>query len=192
MEELWAFNEEAVARSIFASKIPVISAVGHETDFTIADFVADFRAATPTAAAEMAVPDTDDLKQYLLEILDTLAENLVQAIEIRKNKLAALDPNAFANGISTRIAYEQMNADRMIENMGDSLKTRIHSAGERVNLLKQLIDASNPKSVLARGYSVVTDEKGHIISKAEDMEVGQNVNIETGSGSALAEIRRID
>ncbi|MBR0457549.1 MAG: exodeoxyribonuclease VII large subunit [Firmicutes bacterium] len=192
MEELWAFNEEAVARSIFASKIPVISAVGHETDFTIADFVADFRAATPTAAAEMAVPDTDELKQYLLEIREMLAESLIQSIEIRKNSLTALDPNAFANGISTRIAYEQMNADRMIENMGDHLKARIRSAGERVNLLKQLIDASNPKSVLARGYSVVTDEEGHIISKAEDMKVGQNVNIETGSGSALAEIMRIE
>jgi exodeoxyribonuclease VII large subunit len=83
-------------------------------------------------------------------------------------------------------------ADRIIENMADSLKTRIRSAGERVNLLKQLIDASDPKSVLARGYSVVTDEKGHIISRADDMKVGQNVNIETGSGSALAEIRRID
>ena len=192
MEELWAFNEEVVARSIYASEIPVISAVGHETDFTIADFVADFRAATPTAAAELAVPDTEELRQYLKELREGLADSLVQTTENKKNRLAALDPNAFANGISTRIAYEQMNADRTIEHMRDHLRTRIHSYKERVSLLKQLLDASDPKSVLARGYSVVTDESGHIISSAEDLTVGQNINIETGSGSALAEIKEID
>ena len=135
MEELWAFNEEVVARSIFASRIPVISAVGHETDFTISDFVADFRAATPTAAAELAVPDTGELREYLSGMKQTLADSLLQTVEYRKNRLAALDPNAFANGISTRIAYEQMNADRIIEGMGENLASRISSGKERVKLL---------------------------------------------------------
>lgn len=192
MEELWAFNEEVVARSIFDSVIPVISAVGHETDFTISDFTADFRAATPTAAAEMAVPDTRELREYLSGIKESLAESLMQAVEIRRNKLAALDPNAFAKGISTRIAYEQMNADRIIESMGESLASRISSGRERIELLKALLDASDPKSILSRGYSVVTDEDGHIISRAEELKIGQNVNIETGSGSAGAEITRVN
>ena len=192
MEELWAFNEEVVARSIFASRIPVISAVGHETDFTISDFVADFRAATPTAAAELAVPDTGELREYLSGMKQTLADSLLQTVEIRKNRLAALDPNAFANGISTRIAYEQMNADRIIEGMGENLASRISSGKERVKLLKALIDASDPKAILSRGYSVVTDEKGHIISKASELKVGQTVNIETGDGSAGAEITRVN
>ena len=192
MEELWAFHEEVVARSIFASVIPVISAVGHETDFTISDFTADFRAATPTAAAEMAVPDTHELREYLDSVKDSLSETLLQAVEIRRNRLAALDPNAFAKGISTRIAYEQMNADRIIESMGESLTARISSGRERVELLKALIDASDPKSILSRGYSVVTDEKGHVVSRAEELKVGQNVNIETGSGSARAEITSVD
>ena len=192
MEELWAFNEEVVARSIFDSVIPVISAVGHETDFTISDFTADFRAATPTAAAEMAVPDTRELREYLSGIKESLAESLMQAVEIRRNKLAALDPNAFAKGISTRIAYEQMNADRIIESMGESLASRISSGRERIELLKTLLDASDPKSILSRGYSVVTDEDGHIISRAEELKIGQNVNIETGSGSAGAEITRVN
>ena len=192
MEELWAFNEEVVARSIFDSVIPVISAVGHETDFTISDFTADFRAATPTAAAEMAVPDTHELREYLSGIKESLAESLMQAVEIRRNRLAALDPNAFAKGISTRIAYEQMNADRIIESMGESLASRISSGRERIELLKALLDASDPKSILSRGYSVVTDEDGHIISRAEELKIGQNVNIETGSGSAGAEITRVN
>ncbi|MBQ3465455.1 MAG: exodeoxyribonuclease VII large subunit [Firmicutes bacterium] len=192
MEELWAFNEEVVARSIFDSVIPVISAVGHETDFTISDFTADFRAATPTAAAEMAVPDTRELREHLDSMKDSLAESLLQSVEIRRNRLAALDPNAFAKGISTRIAYEQMNADRIIESMGESLAARISSGRERIELLKALIDASDPKSILSRGYSVVTDEEGHIVSRAEELKVGQNVNIETGSGSAGAEITRVN
>ena len=82
MEELWAFNEEVVARSIFASEIPVISAVGHETDFTISDFTADFRAATPTAAAELAVPDTGKLREYLEDMKEELASSLIQGIEM--------------------------------------------------------------------------------------------------------------
>lgn len=192
MEELWAFNEEVVARSIFDSVIPVISAVGHETDFTISDFTADFRAATPTAAAEMAVPDTRELREHLDSMKDSLEESLLQSVEIRRNRLAALDPNAFAKGISTRIAYEQMNADRIIESMGESLAARISSGRERIELLKALIDASDPKSILSRGYSVVTDEEGHIVSRAEELKVGQNVNIETGSGSAGAEITRVN
>ncbi len=192
MEELWAFNEEVVARSIFASKIPVISAVGHETDFTISDFVADFRAATPTGAAEMAVPDTGELREYLRDMKDNLASALLQFVEIRKNRLAALDPNAFAKGISTRIDYEQMNVDRIIESMGENLTARLSSGAERVKLLKALIDASDPKAILSRGYSVVTDENGHIISRTDELKVGQNVNIETGSGSAAAEITRVN
>lgn len=192
MEELWAFNEEIVARSIFASEIPVISAVGHETDFTISDFTADFRAATPTAAAEMAVPDTGELKEYLRNMKEELAAGLIGQIEMRKNRLSALDPNAFSKGITARIAYEQMNADRIIESMADSLKNRITSGKERIELLKALLEAADPKAILARGYSVVTGEKGEVISRADQLKVGQNVTIETGSGSARAEITSIN
>ena len=192
MEELWAFNEEVVARSIFASEIPVISAVGHETDFTISDFTADFRAATPTAAAEMAVPDTGELRAYLKDRKEELAVSLTGQIELRKNRLSDLDPNAFAKGISTRIAYEQMNADRIIESMADSLKNRISSGRERIELLKALLEAADPKAILARGYSVVTDESGRVISRADELTVGQNVTIETGAGNASAEITGVN
>lgn len=192
MEELWAFNEEIVARSIFASKIPVISAVGHETDFTISDFTADFRAATPTAAAEMAVPDTHEIRLSLNEMRIALADNLIRNIEMKRNRLNALDPNAFAKGIADKIAYEQLNADRIMEGMGESLRHRITSLRERAEHLGALINAADPKAILARGYSVVTDENGKIISSAGELSVGQNVTIETGRGSADARITQVE
>ena len=190
MEELWAFNEEIVARSIFASQIPVISAVGHETDFTIADFTADFRAATPTAAAELAVPDTEELRLYLKDMSEALADDLKQNIELRKTQLAALDPAAFASGIRTKIGYEQMNADRILEAMGENVTGRLASARERIELLKAVIDAADPKAVLTRGYSLVTNDDGDIIRGTDQIEIGQTVHIETGAGSADAEITR--
>ena len=192
MEELWAFNEEIVARSIFASKIPVISAVGHETDFTIADFTADFRAATPTAAAEMAVPDTRELKRYLQDLQQSLADSLNRNLDLQQTRLRALDPNAFAKGIADKIAYEQLNADRILEGMEESLQHRITSLRERVEHLGALISASDPKAILARGYSVVTDENGSIISSADELSIGQNVTIETGRGSADARITQVE
>ena len=192
MEELWAFNAEIVARSIFASKIPVISAVGHETDFTISDFTADVRAATPTAAAEMAVPDTNEIRLALSEMRTSLAENLIRNIDMKRNRLNALDPNAFARGIAEKIAYEQLNADRIIESMEESLRHRISSLNERVEHLGALISAADPKAILARGYSVVTDENGNIVSSSDDLSVGQNVTIETGRGSAGARITQVE
>ena len=124
-EELWAFNEEVVARSIYASKIPVISAVGHETDFTISDFVADLRAETPTAAADKAVPDTGELRQNLLYYREEMTRALQHRVEIGRQRLSALDPAAFASGIRGRIEYDQMYADWLAEAMADKLRSAL-------------------------------------------------------------------
>lgn len=191
MEELWAFNEEAVALSIYNSEIPVISAVGHETDFTIADFVADIRAATPTAAAELAVPDTDELRAAINETGSMLSEYLKASIKLRRSKTEALDPKTFSQGISSRIAYEQVNAERVMETMADNLTKRMISAKERIEILKDFIESSNPRAILERGYSVVTDKNGNIIKNTESLHEGQTVRIETGSGCADAEITEI-
>lgn len=191
MEELWAFNEEAVARSIYESEIPVISAVGHETDFTISDFIADRRAATPTAAAEMAVPDTGELEAELDRISLEMTSDLGLAIARRKERLEALNPTAFARNLKSRILYEQVNADRLIEAMGDAMNNRLVSARNRVEMLREFIESSNPKAILARGYSVVTDNSGKIIRSTEELREGLDVNIETGKGTAEAVITGI-
>lgn len=191
MEELWAFNEEAVARSIYDSEIPVISAVGHETDFTISDFIADRRAATPTAAAEMAVPDTGELKAELDRISLEMTSDLGLAIARRKERLEALNPTAFARNLKSRILYEQVNADRLIEAMGDAMNNRLVLARNRVEMLREFIESSNPKAILARGYSVVTDNSGKIIRSTDELSEGLGVNIETGNGTAEAVITGI-
>ena len=191
MEELWAFNEEAVARSIYESEIPVISAVGHETDFTISDFIADRRAATPTAAAEMAVPDTGDLEAELDRISLEMTSDLGLAIARRKERLEALNPTAFARNLKSRILYEQVNADRLIEAMGDAMNNRLVSARNRVEMLREFIESSNPKAILSRGYSVVTDNSGKIIRSTDELSEGLGVNIETGNGTAEAVITGI-
>lgn len=191
MEELWAFNEEIVARSIFSSEIPVISAVGHETDFTIADFVADYRAATPTAAAEAAVPDIEELKEEIEYYRKSLKEDLLRYIEMKSAILESLNPQAFAQSIASRIDYEQMNTDRIIENMAESLQDRLKWGRERIEMLKEIIEASNPKSILKRGYSVITDIDGNIINSTSKLKEGSLISIETSDGGAKAEVTEI-
>ena len=188
MEELWAFNEEVVARSIYASRIPVISAVGHETDFTIADFVADLRAETPTAAAERAVPDMGEIREYLTDLRDELKDLLVNRVEYDRNRLEALNPEAFLQGITGRIGYEQLNIDNMMESMTDMLKNLVSSSRQRVEGLHNIILASDPKIILSRGYAVVTDENGEVVSDAGSLKKGQQITIEAGAGSASAEV----
>lgn len=191
MEELWAFNEEIVARSIYASEIPVISAVGHETDFTIADFVADYRAATPTAAAEAAVPNVYELRDEINSFKDSIEQDLLRFIKIRSAVLEALNPQIFARSILSHIDYEQINADRLIEGIAESLHDRLKYSREQIEMLKDLIEASNPKSILRRGYSVVTDSEGNIITGTDKLKEGSKVSIETYDGSARAEITEI-
>ena len=191
IEDLWAFNEEVVARSIYSSEIPVISGVGHETDFTIADFAADVRAATPTAAAEIAAPDIREVREALNSIRDELSTNLGNMVDDRKKRLEALDPEAFANGIRSRITYEQATTERLMDSMTDTIEVRLNSLREKVEMLGKLNEAANPVSILSRGYSVVYNSRGEIINSTDGLKKGELVDIRTASGSAEAEITRV-
>lgn len=187
-EELWAFNEEIVARSIYASDIPVISAVGHETDFTIADFVSDHRAATPTAAAEIAVPDTGELREHLDWLRDDLASQLLRKTELARRHLQMLDPSAFAAGIRQRIEAEQKAIEQTKEGMDGSMVRRIETFRQRIELLRQLLESASPFEILERGYSMVTDESGRLLRSAQEADPGQNVIIRMAGGSLDAKI----
>jgi len=188
MEELWAFNEEIVARSIYNSEIPVISAVGHETDFTIADFVADLRAETPTAAAERAVPDTFALRDYLDELKIELKRNLRMLTEDRRKHLELLNPEMFGRDLQSRIAIEQMKTENIMQLMKDELNAKITSARHKLEVIGQLLEAANPKAILQKGYSVVTDENGNIIKDASVLKKEQMIKIETAHGYAKARV----
>ena len=137
------------------------------------------------------MPDTFALREYIDGISRELADNLRRGTELRKNRLEALNPGAFAQNISSRIVYEQVNADRITEGMTESLRQRLDNARERIEILKVFIETSNPKAILSRGYSVVTDSEGNILNSTKNLKKGQLVGIETSEGTAEAEIVRI-
>ena len=187
-EELWAFNEEIVAMSIYNSRIPVISAVGHETDFTIADFAADMRAETPSAAAEAAVFDTNEIREYMSDICEHMKEDLRKVIDDRRRRLDSADMNYIGRDILSRIAMENMRIEKTAEEMKDTITDKIKDLRNDLEIIKESLESSNPRSILKRGYSVITDEKGRIISDMTKLKKNQRVNIEGADSFAKAEI----
>ncbi len=192
MEELWAFNEECVARSIYASDIPVISAVGHETDFTIADFAADFRAETPTAAAQMAVPDTRELTEYIYSLGEEMRRNLRTVCEDRRKNLEMLNPRVFARDLRGRAALEQLTADNIAADMESRIRALTDSLKHRVELMHEVVVSANPQSILNRGYSIVTDSGGNIVKSADSLQTGQSIEIRLAEGKAYADVSRTE
>ena len=191
IEDLWAFNDEGLARTVAASRIPVISAVGHETDFTICDFVADRRAPTPSAAAELAVPDTAELKRKIQNIVSREANVLYSMLKLRRDKLDSL--------AGTRAMTNPMNViddRRMLLGM---LTDRLVRAEENhVQMRKSLLtreagrlDALNPLSVIARGYSAVYKTDGALVKKIEDVTVGDTVEFKTIGGTAVCTVDEV-
>lgn len=188
IEDLWAFNEEIVARAIAASLLPVVSAVGHETDFTIADFAADLRAPTPSAAMELCVPTLRDGVLALDELTLRLQRNIARSITERSRLLERVvrspmlrHPEAYVARLEQRLAY----ADRLLErDMAD--------AAQRAQLALQALDRRleglNPRQVLARGYAYVATEAGRAIAHAREAIPGARVKLQFQDGSALARI----
>ncbi len=190
MEELWAFNEEIVARSIYASHIPVISAVGHEIDFTISDFVADMRAETPTAAAERAAPDTGGIRGQL-ETMEQEMKNRLTAIAREKRRLLeALDPEVFGRNLKSRIAFDRLNADNIMSDAESRMRSMLTTLRHRTQLAGEAVESSSPKAIMDRGYSIVTDEDGKVVKNADALADRQLINIEAAKGRATARVER--
>lgn len=193
MEELWAFNEEVVARSIFASRIPVISAVGHETDFTISDFVADKRAETPTAAAQMAVPDISALKEYVdnqKENLIHIMERLIKYMELRikNNSIETL-----SGSMNHRMLIHAMKAETLYKEMSSSLGSRLGEWSSRTERLKASLDALNPRNIMDRGYAAILDGQGKLAGSVGRFETGDNLTAVMRDGEIackVVELRR--
>jgi exodeoxyribonuclease VII large subunit len=172
MEELWAFNEEVVARSIFASKIPVISAVGHETDFTVADFVADKRAETPTAAAQMAVPDIAALKEYVRNEKENLIHFMERLIKYMELKVAANSIGALAVSLNHRLLYHAMKTETIYKELFSTLHGRLGEWSSRAERLKTGLDALNPKNIMDRGYAAILDEQRKLAGSVKSFNAG--------------------
>ena len=188
IEDLWAFNDERVAIAIYNSQIPVISAVGHEPDVTISDFVADLRAATPSNAAELAVPDQDNLRQ----ILDTVSESMVTALKRRiyneKSKLQILSKAAVLQRPDVYILQQK---DRLL-----GLQKQLVAA--QINVLSRYrqrfltdtakLDAMSPLKVLTRGYAMVESEDGNVVRSVRQLTPGSQVNIRLSDGTFDANV----
>lgn len=188
IEDLWAFNDEALARAVAASEIPVISAVGHETDFTLCDFVADMRAPTPSAAAEIAVPDVRVLLERTGELARLSQMRLTSVIDNNKNRVArlgqllsALSPEMKLSRMREQVERRRERLDVMIEKIYEARLSRYKTLLESLNVL-------NPLSVLQRGYGALRDTDGNIVARAKDMSVGQRVELVMSDGRADAEI----
>lgn len=187
-EELWAFNEETVARSIYNSKIPVISAVGHETDFTIADFAADKRAETPTAAAVMAVPDISQLQLTCSDLADKLDAAISSFIEMKQITLEGMNSDNLTLWINNSLQLYSLRLDGLYSDLTGSADAIIYDNTNNITKLRETLENLNPERILAMGYCAVSDKNGRLVSSALAIEANDEVTITVSDGSAEAQI----
>ena len=187
LEDLWPFNEEIVAHAIYNSQIPIISAVGHETDFSISDFVADLRAPTPSAAAELAVPDIYEVKQKINAYQNRLRLTLVKKVEIMKLRYEKCMSSRVFKEPLRNINDNYLKIDTYIKTLENIIKTKQKEEKTKYIELISKLDTLSPLKTLTRGYSLV-EQKGKIIKSAKDVKSGDKIDIKFTDGTKQAEI----
>ena len=187
-EDLWCFNEEAVARAIFASSVPVVSAVGHETDFTISDFAADLRAPTPSAAAELCVPDVSDVGEYTESMRKRLKVSITKMLELNRQKVLSIkNRNIF---LYPERIFEKQN-QYLFETSGkltNAFSKNLTLMRERFVKNISKLDSLSPLKVLKRGYSFLEDEKGNIIASVSKIEINDNIRLKLADGTLKCKV----
>jgi len=191
IEDLWAFNDENLATAILQSRIPVISAVGHETDFTLADFTADLRAATPSEAAEIASPDIvaffEQLQIYSRRFdseINQWMENTKMQLQSAVLRLNSVSP---AQWINNRI----QTLDYLTEKLSDKTRDRMRNFNQKLQGMIEKLDALNPESILSRGFSVVTDASGNVLQSVKKIKPEQSVDVRVSDGSFNATVNEV-
>ena len=191
LEDLWPFNEEVVARAIYDSRIPIISAVGHETDFTIADFVADLRAPTPSAAAELAVPNMEDIKYTISILQNRYKVALKRKVELMKMRYEKCMASKSLKEPLQKINEKAIVLDINVKSIQNSIISKISSSKAETSKLIAKIDALSPLKTLTRGYGIA-EKNGKIISKMENLNVGEEIEFRFIDGTAKAKIVQLD
>ena len=188
IEDLWAFNSEALARRIFAASVPIISAVGHETDYTICDFVSDLRAPTPSAAAELAVVDVRELAMRIDALDDRCAGALIRCAERARATLTRLSDALYRIGPESIVGKKREETEALSKRATDSLKMLLLKSRNSLSVNSEKLSALNPLSVLARGYSVLEGERG-VIKGVRDVAVGDKISVILSDGKLSAEVK---
>ncbi|MCC8128878.1 MAG: exodeoxyribonuclease VII large subunit [Clostridiales bacterium] len=182
MEDLWAFNDENLARTIAASELPIISAVGHETDFTIADFVADLRAATPSNAAELAVPDWRELSQHLDQLQARMQGAVSARLAEERGRLERLSERRVMTDPAAAIEDKRLLLENRQSRLLAQMQTTTHRERNRLAALAAGLDAMSPMKVLARGYSLAQNGEGHILSSVTQVALGEEITLRLADG----------
>lgn len=177
IEDLWAFNEEVVARAIFESDIPVISAVGHETDFTISDFVADMRAPTPSAAAEIAVPDYREVLYSIDKTLDSMYDSVMRVIDAHTIKVMSYEKTLSDNSPQKIVQMYSQCVDAFKNKLDTTMEKRISFYENALIHYASGIESTNPLKVLLRGYGIIEDDKSMPVKNAVDVTAGDNIKV---------------
>ena len=188
LEDLWPFNEEIVARAIYDSEIPIISAVGHETDFTIADFVADLRAPTPSAAAELAVADIQEVNLNLEKYRNRFKQSLKKKVQlIRLQYEKCMTKQVFSNPMM-KINEQYMIIDMKVNTLKSNIQNKIKES--KVAFVKEVskLDALSPLKTLTRGYSIITSQEGNVINSKKQLKKGDEIKIRFSDGERKGEI----
>lgn len=192
IEDLWAFNEEIVARAIFASRIPVISAVGHEPDVTISDFVADVRASTPSNGAELAVPDNTELYGMLDSYTSRLATSQQNRVTALRKRLTFLASSRALSSPMNMVQDRRAKLNYLSQTLRSGADASLAKKRQKFASLAASLDALSPLKVLGRGYSVVKTENGTLLKDADNVKIGDTVKISLSRGSVSASVTGVN
>lgn len=192
IEDLWAFNDETLARRIAAADVPIISAVGHETDFTICDFVADKRAPTPSAAAELAAPDSSELKHKFENVSRRLELIETQRIKMYRERLSSFEQSHVLTSPRAFIDDKRMALEMLEGRLADKMDIALDSKKHRLAALCAKLEALDPLSVISRGYSAVFDDSKKLIRSVEQTSVGDEISFMLSDGKIRAEVLNIE
>lgn len=182
LEDLWAFNDERVARAIFAARHPVISGVGHETDYTIADFVADVRAPTPSAAAELAAPDVAELQPRLVDLADRLVGQMQARIEEYGWRVASLLRNLRHLGPKARLDSSRQYLDGVAMRLEQAIALRLERGRNRLDVAEAHLASVSPRQTLQRGYAIVRHQDGSVVRSVGQIEAGDPLQVQVSDG----------
>ncbi|MEM7115094.1 MAG: exodeoxyribonuclease VII large subunit [Chloroflexota bacterium] len=182
IEDLWAFNDERVVRAVFAAQRPIISGVGHETDFTITDFVADLRAPTPSAAAELAVPDIEEIETHVGGLGRAIESIMQQQLQEHRWQVQSLTQQLVLHNPQSRLEGNQQKVDMLALRLDQLIERRLAEQKGGLAILQARLTAVSPLATLARGYAIVRDENGRLIRQADAVAPGDTLNIQVQDG----------